>query len=91
MNKLWNDLQAIGDFLIKFTTVITPIVIAWFGWLQYKVRNKVTAISEKQDLIHKEMNGMKDQLVKTTKEAGIAQGNLQGREEQTREQKEQTK
>lgn len=74
--KFINSIKAIGEFV----TGCSPIAIAYFAWKQNKM-------SKKQDVIHNQINGMKDQLMKETKDAGLAEGNLAGRKEQTQERK----
>lgn len=62
--------------------VITPLGLAWIAYLQIKA-------GKKTDAIHKEMNGMKDQLVKAEKKVSNQEGNLEGRAELKDEQKQQ--
>lgn len=52
-----------------------------------KDREQLTTISNNQDKLHKEMNGMKDQLVKQSGKLGEEKGNKAGRLEEKAEQK----
>lgn len=51
--------------------VVTPIILAWITYLQIKS-------GKKQDIIHKEMNGMKSELVEAVKGRAQAEGEIKG-------------
>jgi len=55
-----------GIIMVLLTTMIIPML---------------NRLIRRQEIIHKQMNGMKDQLVEATKSLGEAVGKAQGREE----------
>lgn len=57
----------IKDFIV----VLTPIILAWIAYKQI-------GLSKKQDTIHKEMNGMKSELVEAVRGEAGAKGELKG-------------
>ena len=51
------------------------------------IKRKIEIVDVKVDTYHKEVNGMKGELVEAVKAKGEAEGNLKGRLEQTQERK----
>ena len=69
--------------IIALIPAITTIVTAYIS--NKKANAVAKAIVERQDLLHGQMNSMKDALVKTTGEENMAKGLLQGaKDEQER-------
>lgn len=64
----------IVSIIKEIGSIVTPIVLAYIAFLQIK-------IAKKQDVIHKQVNGMQEKLI--TAEKGISKA--EGKEEQRAE------
>lgn len=66
------------DGVVKVSTALTPFAIAWIGYKQVKM-------NKKQDIIHKQINGQQELLLKATGQKERAEGKEEGKSEQRAE------
>jgi len=67
MESYWRTIRDMLSSIGGFLTAITPLAIGVMAFYQWRTNKKVT-------LVHKEMNGMKDALVKGAGELGEEKG-----------------
>lgn len=68
-------------------TSVTGVLMAWIAFKQAALGRSQSELKETVVTLEKNTNSIKDALVAVTKEAGIAQGKVEGRREFERENK----